>query len=259
MADTDTLAATYPCLADKVVIVTGAAQGMGAMHARRFVQQGSRVVIADIQDAPGQALAGDLTACGPGEAMFCHLDVASAADWQDLVAGVTARWGRIDVLVNNAAVMAIAGIEDETEAGWDRIMSINPKGSWLGIRAVIPEMRRLGGGSIINIGSIAGFVGSEGHVGYQTSKGAVRMLTKNAAMHYAPENIRVNLVAPGIVDTGFAVEAGDHSDDEYIKLTPLGRLARPEEISAAVLFLASSQSSFITGLDMPVDGGFLAQ
>jgi cyclopentanol dehydrogenase len=246
-------------LQGKVAIITGAAQGLGLSHARLMVRHGARVVVADVQSERGERAAASLVADG-AEAVFHRLDVTSPADWARAVAKTCAAWGRIDILVNNAAVLgSTRNIEDEDDGSWDHAIAVNQRGVWYGMRAVIPSMRSAGGGSIVNVSSINGLVGADGHVAYQASKGAVRMLTKNAAITYAKDNIRVNTVSPGVVDTDMAHAAGDDSDDEFIRATPLGRLARPEEVSAAVVFLASDQASYITGADLVVDGGYTAQ
>jgi NAD(P)-dependent dehydrogenase (short-subunit alcohol dehydrogenase family) len=163
-------------------------------------------------------------------------------------------------LVNNAAVLgSTLNVEEENDASWDEVIAVNQRGTWYGMRAVIPVMRSAGGGSIVNISSIVGLVGADAHVAYQASKGAVHMLTKNAAITYAKDKIRVNSVSPGVVDTEMAEAAGVDTDAEFIRSTPLGRLGRPEEVSAAVVFLASDQASYITGADLVVDGGYTAQ
>ncbi|MFT4081516.1 MAG: SDR family NAD(P)-dependent oxidoreductase [Nocardioides sp.] len=239
----------------RVALVTGAAQGIGAAHARRLAEAGAAIVVADVQVEAGEQVARELVATGH-EAVFEHLDVRDATEWERVVDAILERWGRLDVLVNNAAVLGTAAAPlAETEVSWDMVTAVNQRGVWLGMRTAIPAMRRHGGGSIINIASVFGIVASEGHAAYQATKGAVRMMTRNAAVNHARDGIRVNSVSPGIVDTSMAAEA-DVDDDEYVDRTPIGRMGRPEEIAEVVLFLASDRSSFITGADIVVDGGY---
>ena len=248
-------------LAGKVAIITGGARGQGATEARMFAQEGAKVVIGDIRDEPGMQVEAEIRELG-GEAVYLHLDVANADDWQRAVEAAEERFGKVDVLVNNAAIVLRKGIEETTGADWDNIMEINAKGVFLGTRAVIPAMRRAGGGSIINISSISGLV-SIGPPAYIATKGAVRLFTKSTAIQYAGENIRANSIHPGSVDTDMRWEGlGSQTAEEIqarIDQIPLGRVGATEDISYGALFLASDESSFVTGSELVIDGGYTAQ
>jgi NAD(P)-dependent dehydrogenase (short-subunit alcohol dehydrogenase family) len=246
-------------LKDKVAIISGAASGMGASTARLFAQEGAKVVVADVLEAEGREVA-QAIASGGGEARFQKLDVTSEADWAAAVAATLQAWGRIDVLINNAGV---SGSDPDrlSLATWDRQMSINAKGVFLGIRAVIPAMQKAKKGSIVNISSISGVVGqSFVHMGYNASKGAVRTMTKAAAVQYAADGIRVNSVHPGLMPPmrTSKLSADPKIRAGFLTAIPMGREGRVEEVAYANLFLASDESSYITGVELPVDGGYLA-
>ena len=247
-------------LAGKVAIVTGGSRGMGETEAKMFAAEGAKVVIADLSEESGRKVEAEIAEAG-GEAVFVKLDVTDEQQWSDAVAQTVERFGRLDVLVNNAGVSGgIASDVLDTDA-WDTLMDVNAKGVFLGIKYAIPEMRRSGGGSIINISSISGFVGQEYiHMGYNASKGAVRIMTKTAAARYAREGIRVNSVHPGIMppmDTS-TVTAAPETRERMLAHVPMGREGRREEVGYAVLFLATDEASYITGTEIVVDGGYLA-
>jgi 3alpha(or 20beta)-hydroxysteroid dehydrogenase len=239
---------------DKTVLITGGSRGQGAAEARMFAQAGARVIIGDVQDAEGNDLVRAIRAAG-GTCEYRKLDVTSELDWRDSVAFAMSTFGSLHVLVNNAGV-ALRGkdIAGTTRADWDRVLSVNLTGPFLGIKAVAPFIRDSGGGAIVNIGSTAGI---NGHfaAAYSASKWGLRGLTKAAAMEYAPWNIRVNAVHPSILKT--AMTAGS---DNFVaameSMTPLARSASVEDVANAVMFLASDQASYLTGIDLPVDGGF---
>ncbi len=238
-------------LQNKAALVTGAARGIGAAIARRFVAEGAHVVLADVDQTAVQALAADL-----GEsALAVSLDVTDAEDWRAAVDALTEAAGGVDILVNNAGLYARERLQDIGEADWDRIMAVNAKGPFLGVQAVFASMRSRGGGSIVNISSTAGIRASIA-THYGSSKGAVRLMSKSVAVQGAPHRIRCNSVHPGPVDTsmGHAAVPADIRDDRLGRI-PLGRFAEPREIANAVLFLASDESSFITGTELIVDGG----
>jgi NAD(P)-dependent dehydrogenase (short-subunit alcohol dehydrogenase family) len=248
-------------LKGKVALISGGARGMGASEARLFTSEGARVVIGDILDDDGHAVEADIKAHG-GEALYLHLDVTDEGDWDRAVAKTIERFGRLDILVNNAGVGGGSRIEDTTVKEWDHVMDVNAKGVFLGTRAVIPAMRRAGGGSIINISSQLGLVGTDiSSPQYQASKGAVRLLTKTTAMQYAREKIRANSVHPGPIVT--AMTERRRQDPEHYKLMlsriPLGRFGEPDEVAYGVLYLASDESTFVTGSELVIDGGWTAQ
>lgn len=241
-------------LANKVAIITGAARGMGAAHARRFVEEGAKVVITDILEENGQALAGEL-----GEhAIFVKHDVTSAQDWEQVVSAAEQAFGPIDILVNNAGISVNNSLEYMTEEQYRKIIDINQVSVFLGMKAVLPSMKKTKNGSIVNISSLNGLVA--GAIGYTDSKFAVRGMTKAAAMELAQYGIRVNSVHPGVIETPMVTE-GDAIDAirEFAKTIPLGRMAQSEEVSNLVLFLASDESSYSTGSEFVIDGGMSAR
>jgi NAD(P)-dependent dehydrogenase (short-subunit alcohol dehydrogenase family) len=234
---------------------------MGAAEARLFAREGARVVIGDILDADGKAVEAEIASLG-GEVVYVHLDVTSEADWERAVATAVARFGRLDVLVNNAGVGGGSRLEDTTAEAWDRGMDVNAKGVFLGTKAAIPAMRRAGGGSIVNISSQLGLVGMErSSPWYQASKGAVRTLTKLTAVQYARERIRANSVHPGPIVTAMTeARRADPGHYEFmVSRVPLGRYGEPDEVAYGVLYLASDESSFVTGSELVIDGGWTAQ
>jgi NAD(P)-dependent dehydrogenase (short-subunit alcohol dehydrogenase family) len=239
------------------VVITGAARGMGAAHARALVREGATVAIADIAADPGERLAAELRQ-GGGRSSYHEHDVSDPGAWQKLVAAVEQIHGPIGVLVNNAGVQVRSvGIEADDEE-WTRVTAINQHGVFLGMRAVIPGMVRRGGGSIVNVASTAALVGMPGSIPYQASKAAVLGLTRGAAVSYGRDNIRVNAICPGLVVTGMTETASADAVEAMKAQIPLRRDGQPEEISAAVVFLASDESSYITGVALPIDGGFVA-
>jgi 3alpha(or 20beta)-hydroxysteroid dehydrogenase len=241
-------------LAGKAALITGGARGQGAAHGRRLAQDGASVLLADVLDDLGEAHAADLRSAGHS-VDYLHIDVRDPDGWRTAVATAEARFGHLDVLVNNAGVVRVAPVAEETDEGWERTLAINATGVFYGMRASIPAMRRNGGGSIVNIASIYGPVGAPGYVAYTASKGAVLGMTKVAALEHAQHGIRVNAICPGPVRTPMSEEEGDASVD----VTPIRRRAEPAEISAAVAFLASDDAVYITGTELAVDGGYLAR
>ncbi len=246
-------------LEGKVALISGGARGMGAVEAAMFAQEGAKVVIGDVLDAEGEAVAASIP---DGACSFIRLDVTSEDEWRAAIALALARYGKLDVLVNNAGVGATSMIEDTSEAEWDRVMDINAKGVFLGTKYAIPQMRRAGGGSIINISSQLGIVGMDiSSPQYQASKGAVRLLTKSTAIQYAAEGIRCNSVHPGPINT--PMTASRRSDPAIQSLmvsrVPLGRYGEPIEVAYGVLYLASDEASFVTGSELVIDGGWVAQ
>ena len=247
-------------LQGKVAIITGGARGQGAAEARMFAREGAKVVFGDVLDDEGRQVEAEIAAAG-GEAVYLRLDVTDEDSWREAVGTAVSRFGRVDILVNNAGIASWNAGDDASVEEWDRIMEINAKGVFLGTKAVIPAMRDTGGGSIVNISSISGMVGQANiHPGYNASKGAVRILTKSTAVQHAAEGIRCNSIHPGPVKTPMTERSW--SNPEWLKATerrtPLGRYAEPDEIAYGVLFLASDESSFMTGSEMVIDGGVTA-
>jgi NAD(P)-dependent dehydrogenase (short-subunit alcohol dehydrogenase family) len=243
----------------KVALVTGGARGQGAAHTRLLAEEGAKVVFGDILDDLGEELERELVTAGL-EVVYVHLDVASDEDWSAAVQLARDRFGPVTVLVNNAGIVGTtSGVETETLEGWERIVAVNQTGVFLGMKHVVPLMKESGGGSIVNTSSIWGVAGTEEYIGYQATKGAVRLMTRSAALTHAGDNIRVNSIVPGLVMTPMLDDEPEDAIAEVVDMTPLGRGADPREISYGVLFLASDESSFVTGTDLVVDGGFLAQ
>ncbi len=246
-------------LKDKVAIVTGGAHGMGESTARIFAREGAKVVIADLLEREGGAVAASIRDEG-GDAAFVSLDVAQEQQWPEVVRTTVARYGRLDVLVNNAGISGAVSDRMSTEH-FDRLMAVNTRGTFLGMKYAIPEMQKGGGGSIVNFSSISGFVGQEFvHMGYNAAKGAIRLLTKSAAAQYGKDGIRVNSVHPGIMPPmrSSVTTADPVLREKVIASIPLRRAGRVDEAAYAVLFLASDEASYITGTELVVDGGFLA-
>ena len=254
-------------LEGKVALISGGAHGVkgelmgfGGAAAWLFVQEGARVVLGDIAVEDGERTAAQIRD-EDGEALFVKLDVTREEDWQAAVQATLSQFGRLDVLVNNAGTGAGYTVEETTEDVWDAQMNVHAKGVFLGTKHAIPAMRRVGGGSIINISSIYGIVGSPASTAYHAAKGAIRIFTKSAAIQYAGENIRVNSVHPGFVTTPMTAE-GYQSEERRATVMgriPMGRIGSPEEIARGILYLASDESSYVTGAELVIDGGMTAQ
>lgn len=244
-------------LSGKVAIITGAAQGMGEAHAKAFVENDAKVILTDVNSADGERLAAEL-----GEnALFIAHDVRDASVWKAVVEQGEAKFGTINVLVNNAGIIGtIANTVDLTQAEYQLVCDINQLGTYLGMQAVIPSMIKAGGGSIVNISSIAGMIACVGapNLAYVGSKFAVRGMTKQVATEYGPDNVRCNSVHPGYILTPMMVAATDENGGGAGDMIPLKRMAAPKEVSQLVMFLASDESSFITGMEHVIDGGMTA-
>ena len=245
----------------KVALISGGARGQGAAEARLFVREGATVVFGDILDGEGTKVEAGIRASG-GDATYVHLDVTREADWRGAVATAVQTYGRLDVLVNNAGILIRTKIEETTEAEWDRIMAVNVKGVFLGTKCAIPVMRQAGGGSIINISSTAGLVGSPGETAaYTATKGAVRLFTKATAIQHARDNIRCNSVHPGPIATDMIKDMLENPAlwEQRLRRLPMRRVGTPEDVAYGVLYLASDESSFVTGSELVIDGGTTAE
>jgi NAD(P)-dependent dehydrogenase (short-subunit alcohol dehydrogenase family) len=245
----------------KVALISGGARGQGATEARLFTREGARVVFGDILDAEGRQVEAEIRAAG-GEAIYVHLDVTQEESWRAAVATAEQRYGMLNVLVNNAGILITKNIEETTEDDWEQTMAVNLKGVFLGTKQAIPAMRRAGGGSIINISSIDGLVGSPySPPSYGATKGGVRLFTKATAVQHAKDNIRCNSVHPGpIVTPMIAWQLEDPARVEMrLRRIPLGRIGTVDDVAYGVLYLASDESSYVTGSELVIDGGVTAQ
>ncbi len=244
----------------KVALITGGAKGQGATEARLFSKEGASVVIADILETEGRALQAEINEMG-GTAEFVNLDVTSSKHWGNAIDTAVKRFGKLNVLINNAGIYSRTTIEDTTEEEWDRIMEVNAKGVFLGMKYAVPAMRSAGGGSIVNISSTAGLVGSPRGSAYPTSKGGVRILTKALAIQHAKDGIRANSIHPGPIDTDMIADNIGTPEGlaASVSRVPMGRVGTVEDVAYGALFLASDESSFMTGSELVIDGGVTAQ
>jgi cyclopentanol dehydrogenase len=248
-------------LAGKVALISGGARGQGAAEGRLFVREGAAVVLGDVLDDEGKKVEAEIRANG-GRATYVHLDVTRESDWQAAVATAVKAYGKLDILVNNAGVLLRAKIENTSEADWDRIMAINVKGVFLGTKHAIPAMRQAGGGSIVNISSTAGLVGSPGGTAaYTATKGAVRLFTKSTAIQHARDKIRCNSVHPGPIATDMIKDVLENAEawEQRMRRLPMGRPGTVDEVAYGVLYLASDEASYVTGSELVIDGGTTAE
>lgn len=244
-------------LENKVALITGAAMGMGEAEARLFAEHGAALVITDINKDKLDEVAAELTAQG-AKVLALKQDVALEQDWIEVAREADKAFGRIDILINNAGIVDSAGVEATTLEKWDIIIAVNQTGTWLGMKHIIPLMKKAGGGSIVNISSIYGLIGSGTSAAYQASKGAVRILSKTAAMEYAKDRIRVNTIFPGAIDTPMVASAvSEEALQGLLSLVPLGRIGTAKEIAYGALYLASDESSYTTGAELVIDGGWI--
>lgn len=251
-------------LSGKVVLIAGAAGSQGQAEAALFAAEGASMVLGDVRRDEAERVADAVARAGRRVASL-SLDVTIEADWQSAVRLAEERFGRLDALVNNAAILSREGVEATTRDGWDRVLAVNLTGAWLGMKNAIPALRRAGGGAIVNVASVDGIVGKGGAAAYQASKGGLRILSKSAAVEYGRERIRVNCVDPGLMRDRMAIIVGGPAPanpamlDRLVEDTPLARMANPEDVAYAVLYLISDESAFVTGTDLVVDGGYVAR
>ena len=247
-------------VAGKVALVSGGARGLGEAQAKLLAAEGAKVAIGDVLEEEGKKVEAAINELG-GEAFFMPLDVTQADQWTQIIDETVSRFGKLDVLVNNAGIGGRGGLEDMTEDEWDEVMAVNAKGVFLGTKLAMPEILKAGGGSIVNISSQMGIVGSDtSNPAYQASKAAVHVFTKSIALRYATQGVRVNSVHPGPIDTPM-LQAGFIDPERMQRVmskVPMGRVGQPEEIAYGVLFLSSDESSFITGAGLVIDGGYIA-
>ena len=247
-------------LQGKVALITGAARGQGAAEARLFAQEGARVILADLLDQEGTAVAAEI-AEAVGDALYVHLDVTNEEEWDAAIRSAVSTFGKVDILINNAGICRRGNVLETTSDQWDVLLDVNAKGVFLGTKAAIPEMRKAGGGSIINISSTAGLVGSRTSAAYSASKGAVRLFTKSTAIQYAAEGIRANSIHPGPIDTDMGDQVWPDADsrEAAVARTAVARIGTSQDIAYGALYLASDESSYVTGTELVIDGGSTAQ
>lgn len=242
----------------KVVLVSGGASGIGAAHVRVFAAEGAKVMVADVQEDKGGEVADSVNNDG-GVAVFVRLDVTRADDWQNAVNAALSHFGKLTTLINNAGVYWPGGVEEETPEKWNQMVAINQTGVWLGMKTAVPALRDSGNGAIVNISSLYGLIGSPGSISYHATKGAVRIMTKAAALEYVRQGIRVNSIHPGQIDTPILAGLTPDQNAQIQEATPMGRLGRPEEIAFGSLYLCSDEASYTTGIELVIDGGWFAQ
>lgn len=247
-------------LTNRVALVTGAASGIGKAIAQRLASEGAAVLVTDVQDDAGAEVAQGIVEEG-GRASYAHLDVTKEGEWRNAVRAAVDQFGRLDILVNNAGLGDLAAIEETSMEDWNRTVSIDQTGVFIGMKSAAEELAKSGNGSVVNVSSIFGASGGFGtSPAYHAAKGAVRILTKNVALHWAERGVRVNSVHPGFIDTPLLDQAkGTPAEQAMLDLTPMRRLGKPEDIAAGVAYLASDDAAFVTGSELYIDGGYMAR
>ena len=242
-------------LEGKVALITGGASGIGAAHAQIFSDNGAKIVVCDIQDEMGAGVV-DAINTGGGDAIYQHLDVTSETEWTEAIDATIKAYGSLTTLINNAGGGTLNGVEEEDLAGFNHTVAVCQTGVWLGMKAAMPELKKTGNGVIVNISSLYGIIGTPSMVAYHGAKGAVRLMSKSAALEYAKQGVRVNSVHPGIIKT----PATDNFPKEYLEelntVTPIGHIGKPEDIACGSLYLCSEEAVFVTGAELVIDGGW---
>lgn len=244
-------------LKNKIAIISGGANGIGAAHARVFSREGAKVVVGDVQGELGQQVVDGIVREG-GEAVFVLLDVTREADWANAIRTTVDRFGGLTTLVNNAGLFRPEGVESTTVEIWERIIAVNQKGIWLGMKAAMPELKKSGNGAIVNLSSIYGIVGSPGAIAYHATKGAVRLMSKAAALEYARLGVRVNSVHPGVINTTMLGDVPADALKALEGMIPVGKFGEPEDVAYASVFLCSDEARYATGSELVIDGGMTA-
>ena len=244
-------------LEGKVALVSGGASGIGAAHVRVFAREGAKVIAGDLQDELGEEVCAEVRAAG-GEASFVHLDVTDAESWSQAVAAAVSRYGSLTTLINNAGIFHAGGVESETLAGWEKMIAVNQTGVFLGMRIAMPELKKSGNAAIVNISSLYGLIGSPGNISYHATKGAVRIMSKSAALEYVKEGVRVNSIHPGQIQTPILANLTPEQDAAIKAAIPMGRMGDPEDIAHGSLYLCSDEARYVTGIELPIDAGWSA-
>jgi NAD(P)-dependent dehydrogenase (short-subunit alcohol dehydrogenase family) len=244
-------------LQGKVALISGGASGIGAGHVRVFSREGARLVVGDIQEDLGRQVVAQANAAG-GEAVFVRLDVTREADWRAAVDVAVKRFGTLTTLINNAGIYHPGGVEEESREGWERMVAINQTGVWLGMKCAMPELVRSGNGAIVNISSLYGLIGSPGSIAYHATKGAVRIMSKAAALEYVKQGVRVNSIHPGQIQTPILGNLTPEQDAAIKAAIPMGRIGQPEDIAHGSLYLCSDEAAYVTGIELPIDAGWSA-
>jgi len=244
-------------LEGKITLITGGASGIGAAHVTRFAEEGAKVISGDIQDDLGATVVEEVCAAG-GEAIYTHLDVTDEASWAAAIQLATDTFGGLTTLVNNAGIYHPGGVEEETREGWERMIAINQTGPWLGMKAALPALKACGNGAVVNISSLFGIIGSPGSLSYHATKGAVRLISKSAALEFVGEGVRVNSVHPGQIETPIIGDLTPEADAAIKAAIPMNRMGRPEDIANGSLYLCSDEAAYVTGTELVIDGGWSA-
>lgn len=244
-------------LLGKTALISGAAQGLGAAQAKLFAAEGAHVIVADLKADQGEAVVKEIEGAG-GTAAFCKLDVSQEDDWASAVDFAVSTFGQLTTLVNNAGIMQSGGLETETVELWNRMVAINQTGVFLGMRAAVPALLKTGNAAIVNISSLYGLIGSPDAISYHATKGAVRVMTKAAALEFATRGIRANAIFPGMMQTPILADITPEQDAEIRAVIPMKRIGDPKDIAYGSLYLCSDEASYVTGAELVIDGGWFA-